>query len=197
MLASPGASAETAEGVARQIEQRHARVTDLTARFVQTYRSGMLGREVTESGHVSIKRPGRMLWEYRDPEKKTFVSDGSKLYFYVPADKQVVVRDQAGERGLPALLLSGRGHLLEDFEATLLEPADGAERLQLRPRKQDPEIEQVILELDPEHRIRGIDVLDSQGNRSNFRFEDIRENTGLPDRLFRFEVPRGVEVVAG
>ena len=30
-----------------------------------------------------------------------------------------------------------------------------------------------------------------------FEFDDIRENVGLKDRLFRFEIPRGVEVVSG
>jgi outer membrane lipoprotein-sorting protein len=32
---------------------------------------------------------------------------------------------------------------------------------------------------------------------SRFDFDDIRENVGLKDRLFRFEIPRGVEVVSG
>jgi len=36
-----------------------------------------------------------------------------------------------------------------------------------------------------------------QGNRTRFRFEDVRENTGLADRLFRFEPPKGVEVIRG
>ena len=38
---------------------------------------------------------------------------------------------------------------------------------------------------------------DVQGNRSRFDFDDLRENVGLTDGLFRFEVPQGVEVVTG
>ena len=38
-----------------------------------------------------IKKPGKMRWEYSAPEKKTFVSDGVKIYSYLPADKQVIV----------------------------------------------------------------------------------------------------------
>jgi outer membrane lipoprotein carrier protein len=90
----PLAEASPAESLVRRLEAHQARVGDLTARFVQTYRSGVLGREVVERGRVSIKRPGRMLWEYKDPEKKTFVADGKTFYFYVPADRQVIVRDQ-------------------------------------------------------------------------------------------------------
>jgi outer membrane lipoprotein carrier protein len=187
-----------AEALARRIEQRHGRVADLTARFIQTYRSGLLAQEVVESGTVSLKRPGRMLWEYRDPEKKTFVSDGKTFYFYVPADRQVIVREQAGQRGIPALLLSGREDLLAEFDASMEPPpAPGRQRLRLTPKKADPEVERVFLDVDLGDRIRAVAVRDAQGNESRFEFEGIRENVGLPDRLFRFEVPQGVEVVAG
>ena len=196
--ARDAAGRDAAGALARRIEQRHHRVADLTARFVQTYRSGLLAQEVVEKGVVSLKRPGRMLWEYRDPEKKTFVSDGKAFYFYVPADRQVIVRDQAGQRGIPALLLSGRDDLLEEFDAALeTPPAPGIQRLRLTPRKADPEVERVFLDVDAADRIRAVRVRDAQGNESRFEFDAIRENVGLPDRLFRFEVPSGVEVIAG
>jgi outer membrane lipoprotein carrier protein len=83
-----------ARSLVRKVEERHGRTTDLVARFTQSYRSGLLGREVVERGVVSIKRPGRMRWEYKDPEPKLFVSDGLTFYFYVPADRQVVVSEQ-------------------------------------------------------------------------------------------------------
>ena len=195
---APADAGTAGAALARRIEQRHQRVGDLTARFVQTYRSGALAQEIVERGVVSLKRPGRMLWEYRDPEKKTFVSDGKTFYFYVPADRQVIVRDQAGQRGIPALLLSGRDDLLAEFEATLEKaPGPGLQRLRLTPKKADPEVERVFLDVDAADRIRAVRVRDAQGNESRFDFEGIRENVGLPDRLFRFDVPRGVEVITG
>lgn len=197
-LAAPAPALSPAEALARRVEARHRSVGDLTARFAQYYRSGMLGREITEKGTLSLKPPGRMLWEYRDPEKKTFVSDGRRFFFYVPADRQVIVREQADLRGIPALLLSGRGDILAQFAVTFDEKAPpGRQRLVLVPRKADPEVEQVTLDIDPTDRIRGILVLDTQGNRSRFEFEDIRENVGLKDRIFEFKVPQGVEVIAG
>jgi len=186
-----------AEDVARRVEERQRNVQDLQARFVQTYRSGVLGREIVESGTVSIKRPGRMRWDYRKPEPKTFVSDGKVFYFYVPADKQVIVRDQADSRGITALLLAGRVEILSQFDVGLESAPNGPDRLRLVPRAPDPEVERVYLEVDASYRIHGIDILDPQGNRSRFEFEDMRENLGLPDRLFHFEVPQGVEVISG
>ena len=138
LLAGPPARA-AAEALARRIEQKHRTLKDLTARFVQTYRSGMLGSAIVERGALSLKPPGRMRWEYRDPERKTFVSDGETFYFYVPADRQVIVREQADSRGIPALLLSGRGDILTQFAVTE-EPAAtaGLRRLRLVPADARP-----------------------------------------------------------
>jgi len=193
----PLAEESAAESLVRRLEAHEARVADLTARFVQTYRSGVLGREVVERGVLSIKRPGRMLWEYKDPEKKTFVADGKSYYFYVPADRQVVVRDQDRERSIPSLLLSGQGDILSQFEVGLEGTPSGRPRLRLTPRKPEPEFERVFVDLDAADRVRGIQVEDAQGDRSRFEFDDIRENVDLPDRLFRFQVPPGVEVIRG
>jgi outer membrane lipoprotein carrier protein len=201
LLGSLGAPAPAppspAEALARKVEARHRGVSDLTARFVQTYRSGALGREIVEKGVLSLKPPGRMRWEYRDPEKKTFVSDGRTSYFYVPADKQVIRREQTDARDLPAMLLSGHADILGTFEVALESAAPGLQRLRLTPRKAEPEIEHLYVDVEDSGRIRGILVIDAQGNRSQFAFDDIRENVGLDDRLFRFEVPHGVEVIAG
>jgi outer membrane lipoprotein carrier protein len=198
LAAAAPAPATPAEELARRVETKHRTLVDLTASFVQTYRSGMLGRAIVEKGALSLKPPGRMRWEYREPEKKTFVSDGTTFYFYVPADRQVIVRSQADSRGIPALLLSGRGEMLTHFAVTEEKaPAAGLRRLRLVPREDDPEIDHVLLDVDAAARIRAIAVLDAQGNRSQFSFDRFKENVGLQDRLFRFEVPRGVEVVSG
>jgi outer membrane lipoprotein carrier protein len=185
------------QDLARRVEERHHSLRDLTATFVQTYRSGALGREVKESGLLSLKNPGRMLWEYQQPEKKTFVSDGRSFYFYVPADKQVIVREQADLRGIAALLLSGRGDILSQFEVSAQTAPAGRQRLRLLPRKKDAEVDEVVLDVDESARIVAIEVLDGQGNRSHFDFANVRENVGLKDQIFQFKVPHGVEVISG
>ncbi len=198
--ASPpdGSDGALARSLVRRVEERHGRTSDLEARFTQSYRSGLLGREVVERGQVFIRRPGRMRWEYKDPEAKLFVSDGRTFYFYVPADRQVVVSEQDPERSLAGRLLSGRGGVLEEFTASLEEPLEeGTLRVKLVPRREQAEVQRAFLEVEPTGRIRSILLEDVQGNRTRFRFENVRENTGLPEKLFRFDVPAGVEVIRG
>ncbi len=192
-LVSLLAQAASAEGLIQRLEQRSRSTTSLSASFVQSYRSAALGRELVERGTVRIKRPGRMLWEYEEPEKKTFVSDGKAFYFYVPAERQVIVREQSGERGVAVKLLAGEAGMLSQFHASL--DTDG--RLKLLPRHADPELQRAYLQLDALGRILGIEIWDAQGNQSRFRFEKLRENPALDDALFRFRAPRGVTLVGG
>jgi len=196
--AAPAEDPGLAESLVKRIEERQASTTDLVARFVQSYRSGLLGRELVERGVVSIKRPGRMRWEYQDPEEKLFISDGETFYFYVPEDKQVIVQEQDEQRSLAARLLFGQGGLLEEFEALLEEPfEEGVLRVRLTPRREDAELERAFIDVEPSGLVRSILLEDVQGNRTQFRFEELKENTGLKDELFRFEVPSGVEVIRG
>jgi outer membrane lipoprotein carrier protein len=196
--ATPADDARLAQDLLRSIEARNARTRDLVARFSQSYRSGMLGRETTERGVVKMKQPGRMRWEYEEPETKLFISDGKTFYFYVPADRQVIVSEQDQQRSLAARLLSGKGGLAEEFSASLEEPDEqGVLRLRLVPRREQPDLENAVVDLEPSGRIRSIQLEDLQGNKTRFRFFDLRENTGLPDSAFRFEIPKGVEVIRG
>ena len=193
-----GSDESLARTLVRTIEQHHAQTTDLVARFSQSYRSGLLGREITERGVVQIKAPGRMRWEYKDPEPKLFVTDGRTFYFYVPADKQVVVSEQDVRHSLAARLLSGKGGILDEFTASVEQPEEeGVLRLKLVPREAQADVERATVDMEPSGQIRAILLEDVQGNRTRFRFEGVRENTGVADRVFRFEVPKGVEVIQG
>ena len=196
--APAAADAAAAQAMLRRLEERSAHTSDLVARFSQSYRSGMLGRQVTEHGTVEIKRPGLMRWEYSDPERKLFVCDGRSFYFYVPAEKQVIVSQQDEQRSLAARLLSGRGGLAGEFTVSLDSPQEeGVVRLALVPKHEDADLQRAWVDLLPSGRIRAILLDDLQGNRTSFRFEGVRENTGLKDERFRFQVPKGVEVIRG
>lgn len=192
LLAQPA----SAEGLIKRVEERARRTTTLSAEFIQTYRSAALGRELVERGTLQIKRPGRMRWEYQQPEKKTFISDGKTFYFYVPSERQVIVRERSGERGVAVSLLSGEAGILSQFQASP-EPEGEGRRVKLVPRKPDPDVDRAYLELDADARIVGIEIWDAQGNKSRFTFGRLRENVALDDRLFRFQVPKGVAVIGG
>src|SRR5579864_198850 len=77
--------------LAEALQKKYDAIKDFSADFVHVYQGGVLRKRVTERGHVLIKKPGKMRWEYQAPEPKLFVSDGVRIYSYIPQDKQVIV----------------------------------------------------------------------------------------------------------
>ena len=80
---------------------------------------------------------------------------------------------------------------------SLADVTGASDRVRLVPRTNDPDTREIVVIADADGRIVSLDILDLQGNRSTFRFEDLQENVGLGDKMFEFKVPHGVEVVAG
>lgn len=184
---------------ARAVQRHYDQVKDFTADFTHTYQGGVLKKTITEHGRVQIKKPGRMRWEYTSPEKKTFVSDGHKIYSYVPADRQVVIANMPGadEATTAVLFLAGKGDLTRDFTVSYADgDAGDVWLLRLDPRLKQRDYDWLILGVDPKTKqIRRLVAGDQQGGTSTFDFTNYRENTGLTDKIFEFTIPRGVDVV--
>jgi outer membrane lipoprotein carrier protein len=190
-----------AESIAKDLQAKYDRVTDFSADFVHTYRGGVLKQQATERGRLLVKKPGKMRWEYTAPEKKLFVSDGRKIYSYIPQDRQVVVSTmpQDDQAPTPALFLTGKGNITRDFTVAYDKVADappGSVALKLTPRKREPEYESLTLVVDPKSlSLRMLIAIDTQGGRSAFSFANLKENVGVPDNQFVFQMPRNVDVV--
>jgi len=187
------------EELAKALQARYQGVRDFTADFVQTYRGGVLRTETRERGTVAVKKPGRMRWVYTSPERKEFVSDGLKMYSYIPEDRQVMVSDVPtdSQAPTPVLFLAGKGDLVKDFTAAQAEsPVAGSVALKLTPRRNEPEYEYLIVAVDPTTlQIRALTTRDRQGGESTLRFENLQENKGISDKDFAFRIPRGVDVI--
>ena len=201
VLVSLAPSAQTKrppDALARDLQTRYQSIRDFSANFVQSYRAGVLKTRTQESGTVAVKKPGKMRWTYTKPERKELVSDGRKIYWYLPEDKHVDVRDVADSASTPDLFLSGKGDIARDFTASYAESAiAGTIALKLVPRRAEPEYEYLVIAFDPASlQLRALTTRDHQGGESTLTFSNMRENRGLSDKDFVFTVPRGVTVAA-
>ena len=186
---------EDAGTVLSNFDARRRTIRDFTAKFTQTYRSGALGRAIVETGTVKVMRPSRMLFEYLTPDKKVFVADGDSYYFYVPKDKQVMIQNQRGDRRATARILA-EGRLLEHFKCVGEEGDALGRKLILAPLEKDPDVSRIAVVLDAQLRLLALEIQDAEGSTSRLVFEGFKENVGLKDSEFHFEVPRGVEVIS-
>lgn len=180
--------------------QENYRGQSMSARFEQRQetRPGMEPRLGT--GSWRMRSPGRLRVEY-DDTGRMLVTDGEKLYWYLPMEKQVHVRsqDEFAQRGNALLYLSGQGDLREDFAVSGTEwrtkLAPGNIQLRLDPLVEDTSFSYLLLEVEPDAAIIArLVVFGLFGEANEFRFTDIERDADLADELFRFTIPAGVEV---
>jgi outer membrane lipoprotein carrier protein len=189
--------------LAQALQKKYDTVRDFSADFVHAYEGGALRKQITERGRLLIKKPGKMRWEYTAPDQKLFVSDGVKMYSYIPQDKQVIVSNVPpdDEAATPTLFLAGKGNLTRDFTPTIVDlpkgmPA-GSRALKLVPRSKQRDYDWLILVVDPATLdLRGLVTVDAQGGISSFSFNNLKVNTNPADKEFAFKIPRGVDVVS-
>ena len=171
---------------------------DLTCRFEQRLLSGALGAGTRESGVFYLLRPGRLRWEYDDPEPKTAIVDGDRTLLFLPEDRQLIRGRLSPDEDLLPALLAGRGKIHDLFDARVLEPAGTQDRVRVRlvPRSAPGGVQEVILTLrPPDYSIELAEVLDPAGNRMEYLFTKVRRNKGVPESLFTFEPPPGTEIL--
>ena len=198
----PRAADQTASELASALQRKYDGIKDFSADFTHAYEGGVLRKKITERGHLLVKKPGKMRWDYTAPEPKQFVSDGLKMYSYIPQDKQVIVVSvpPEDEATTPTLFLAGKGNLTRDFTPSLVETPAGApagsRALKLVPKTRQRDYDWLTLIVDPATlSIRGLVTVDGQGGTASFSFTNMKENVGLSDKEFAFKIPRGVDVV--
>lgn len=101
-----------AAGYVRQLETRYHGARTLKAVFLESYHEGHSASRV-ESGTAYFSKPGRMRWEYAQPEQKLFLSDGKTVWFYVPSDHTVTrsAMKESDDWRTPLALLTGKADL--------------------------------------------------------------------------------------
>jgi len=193
------AAEPTAQELARSLQRKYDSITDFSADFVHTYRGGVLRTQTSERGTVKVKKPGKMRWVYTAPEPKEFVSDGVKIYSHIPQDRQVLVSPMPadGDASTPALFLSGKGDIVRDFTAAIVEsPVAGAVGLKLTPKKAEAQYDYfVVATSQPGLQIRALATRDRQGGDSVITFMNLKENQGITDKEFAFRIPKGADVI--
>lgn len=190
---------EGVDEILARLKERYGNIRSLAADFRQVYRSHRF--ELQESGILLVKKPARMYWEYREPSRKFFVTDGKKAYFHVPEDRQVMVADFPAETDqTPLLFLFGQADVRDNFEVTLetngqtLHP--GSLWLNLHPLRPSGEFSRILVKIDRQtYLINGLSIFEILGGRSDYILTNIRENIPIPNQRFRFKIPPGVEVI--
>ena len=192
--------AQVAAEVAR-VQAIYEKVRAFRARFKQDYWVKAYDQRKKSAGLVVFARPGKMSWTYDDPKGNRVVSDGKLLRVYEEASKQLYEQPVDKSQYPQALgFLTGETKLAETFT---FEGNDGAAMsfpggivLVATPKQPLATVQKVLLYVDAAtHYVRRVLLLDAQGNRNRFDFEDVKLDDALDLREFTFVAPPGTSVI--
>ena len=167
------------------------------ASFNQISTLSALDMMETATGKASFSHPGKMRWEYLEPEKQEIITNGKFLWIYRPGQNQVLMgeAEEFFKTGAGGAFLSDIALIRENYIITVLENTDDYSELKLRPHTQDPNISKIIIRISKKSNdINRVIIHNTQGDNNLFEFTDIRFKA-LDDSLFEFEIPDGVNIV--
>ncbi|GLT19782.1 outer-membrane lipoprotein carrier protein [Vibrio zhanjiangensis] len=142
------------------------------------------------AGKVDISRPSLFRWETTSPDENLLVSDGKSLWYYSPFIQQVSIysQEQAIEQTPFILLTRNRASDWDSYKVS-----QQGDLFTLLPTAVESNQGTFKLEIDKKGAVKGFSVIEQDGQKSEFKFNNINLSKPSAD-YFTFSVPEGVEV---
>lgn len=193
-----GASESDLNSVLKGVENRYNHARTLQVRFSETYSGPGRPRQV-ESGQLTLRKPGRMRWDYSVPYGKLFLSDGKNVYLYTPEAKRVerMPLKQTEDMRAPLAFLLGKLDFGREFRDITMKPEGGNFVIDAKAKSDKLPYDHVQMWVTPVYEIRKL-VVDGQ-DRSvlTYQFDQEILNPALDPGQFQFQMPPGATFVNG
>ncbi|BBO16791.1 periplasmic chaperone, LolA [Candidatus Brocadia pituitae] len=194
--------------VLAEVEKANNAFKTLKADITFTRTITLLESTEVSKGEMNYKKPKRLYLKFHPPRNEINVVDGKYVWVYHPVEKQVerysMERGKQSSQGL-SFFEFGYGESVQavkkDYNITLVEIRDEGKKrfyiLDLLPKDPKSQYSNIRLWVQegfwlPER----IELYESAGEVVNsIELKNIKLNKGLSDKLFIFDVPRGVEII--
>jgi len=188
----------TATSLAKVVDNHYNHLTSLQAHYTERYQG--LGLDRSETGTLTLRKPGRMRWAYDAPAGKLFLLDGRDAISYTPGDAQAsrFPEKQLDDLRSPLRFLLGHTELtkeLDHLQLTLVSDNPKLYTLSGTPRAMQQRLHTLALTVDATGQIRSMRIEEVDGSTTAFTFTSIRENVPTSDSDFHFSQPPGVTIV--
>ena len=203
---TPGAGAgiratQEVEGGAERLESFLDEVRSLTADFKQELWSADQELIQTDTGTLSLQRPNRFRWTYRNPDEPdqppqlVVVADGTRLWIYDVELEEVTVTpfDEVGTS--PAMLLSGDRTVREEFDVVGAHGLEGLDWIKLEPTG-GSDFASVSIGFSGTEP-RRLELVDGLGQVTRIELDHLVVNPSIDEDVFELDVPEGVHVIGG
>ena len=203
LAVTAGARAQnsTADALAKKVDAHYNHLHSLETRYTERYQG--MGIDRSETGTLTLEKPGRMRWAYDSPAGKLFILDGTNAISYTPGDAEATrfPEKKLDDLRTPLRFLLGHTELqkeLKDLSVTLVN-LDGQTGYTLwgTPVGMEQRVHALAVTVDARGVIHELRIEETDGAVTTFTFTDMRENVPVTDGEFRFVPPEGVTVIDG
>jgi outer membrane lipoprotein carrier protein len=191
VLASP-----TSDQLIKQLQDRYNGARTLSVHFVESYSIQGHPRP-PETGTLTLRKQGKMRWDYTRPAGKLFISDGKEVFLYTARDnrvEKVPLKDTEDMRA-PLAFLLGRLDMKKEFREFQVRAGEGGTWLEATAKNDRLPYEEVQMLIAADGSVRQLKVLGRDQSILDYAFTDERLNPPVSESLFHFQAPPGAEVV--
>ena len=195
VLPLPAADANL-DRVLKGVEQRYNRAKTLKVLFNETYSVQGHPRK-SESGDLTLRKPGRMRWQYDSPPGKLFLSDGKDVYLYSPDANRVerMRLKESEDMRAPLAFLLGKLDFSKEFRDFSLKPVGDNMQITAHAKTDKLPYEYILMLVSPDFSIHKLVVTGQDKSILIFNFDQERLNPAVDDAQFRFKMPPGATLV--
>jgi outer membrane lipoprotein carrier protein len=190
-----------AQAVVDRVQAFYDKTQTFQSDFTQEFTATLHNKKTTSTGTVAFSKPGKMSWRYAEPKGNRIVSDGKKLRVYEEANAQMY-ETPVDKAQYPAALsfLTGQGKLSDSFGFELKTGAEmkfpGGSVLVGVPKTPSPAFKKVLFYVDDAtSQVRRVMILDNQGSKNRFDFNNPKVNATFAETEFAFEPPANTTIV--
>jgi outer membrane lipoprotein carrier protein len=194
-VASAQPAAESAPTGLNALEAFVRDVHSLTADFKQELWTADHRLQQTETGTLSLRRPNRFRWIYKEPTELTVVADGRQLWIYDVELAQVTVAPlDTTVESTPAMLLSGDRSVRDGFDVVQTYRLDGLDWVKLKPKTGGADFSSVLIGFAG-NAPQQLELVDGLNQVTRIELMNLHVNADIADSTFEFKPPAGVDVI--
>lgn len=187
-----GSAIELDEVINRTVK-RYENLKSFYTHFTQTLCDEVSGICQSFNGEIYFLRPNYFRMEIEKP-RQILVGDSASLWIYMP-DKKKAIRQKLGQMPVavnPDIFLKD---YKERFNGELSSHKKDCYEITLRPKEETEIYEKIVVVINKNFEINGITIIDEAGAENKFIFDNTQLNKNISKNLFRFNPPKGTEVI--
>ena len=190
------------DAVLARLSAAYAKVDSFEAGFSQTSSGMSYANPMVQTGRLYVARPQKMHWDFLEPTRQQYISDGSTFWWVDHAAKTATVYRQMDSVLAHFFdLLTGLSGVKEDFRVGVESGEHvraGTDTLKLAPRNDTTGLGTLYVHISKESAlVVGVTNVTPFGDTTLLELVDLTLNTAQPSSRFKWSKVEGFKLIEG